>query len=292
VLEHKSMSIRAMSAARDITDITPKEKFVLMALADYANDLGIAWPRIGTLETWTCMSRSSIIRALNALEERGIIEKASRAHDSGAQRSNQYRLRCVPVEAFGNAEDFGLDTGGVSTTDGGGVRLTPLELPIERSEELRPSSSSRKEHAQTLVDIWNANCGTLPSVKAISPARQSKLASLVVAAGGIDAAMAMLEKATKVVAADDFWIKGKYGLDNLLSGGKVFARAEQYEAQHEHTHPEVKVGDKVRMWFMAGAQRITGRGEVTSVTDSQVVLVTPLGVEVRVPKRDVIEVIS
>lgn len=296
------MSITAMAAARQITDITPTEKFVLMALCDYASDQGIAWPSLNTLRTWTLLSRRGINTAIAGLETKGLIERRATVRKNGSQTSNTYRLMFVEADAETADRFFGV-TGGVQEVHPPHARGASPELPLERPEEPKPLSatptlaepksySSREEHLQTLVNTWNSLCGALPSVKALSAARRTKLKAFVKEAGGFDAAQEILKKATLAVARDDWWIRGKYGLDNLLAGGKVFQRAESYEALEEPSVVSVEVGDQVRVWVAAGAQRVVGRGKVTEVTDSQVVLVNPIGLEIRVPKRDVIKVES
>ena len=296
------MSITAMAAARQITDITPTEKFVLMALCDYASDQGIAWPSLNTLRTWTLLSRRGINTAIAGLETKGLIERRATVRKNGSQTSNTYRLMFVEADAETADRFFGV-TGGVQEVHPPHARGASPELPLERPEEPKPLSAtptlaepksypSREEHLQILVNTWNSLCGALPSVKALSAARRTKLKAFVKEAGGFDAAQEILKKATLAVARDDWWIRGKYGLDNLLAGGKVFQRAESYEALEEPSVVSVEVGDQVRVWVAAGAQRVVGRGKVTEVTDSQVVLVNPIGLEIRVPKRDVIKVES
>ena len=299
------MSITAMAAARQITDITPTEKFVLMALCDYASDQGIAWPSLNTLRTWTLLSRRGINTAIAGLETKGLIERRATVRKNGSQTSNTYRLMFVEADAETADRFFGV-TGGVQEVHPPHARGASPELPLERPEEPKPLSATptpsmkktavEEEYqtgfAQALVEAWNAHCGTLPSVKAISPKREQALLRFVRVAGGIYDAVDTLTKATKAVANDDFWRKNKYGLDNLLAGDKVFQRAESYEALEEPSVVSVEVGDQVRVWVAAGAQRVVGRGKVTEVTDSQVVLVNPIGLEIRVPKRDVIKVES
>jgi hypothetical protein len=48
-------------------------KCVLMALADRADDSGLAWPSIPWLCTWTCFSRTAVIGAKRALENEGLV---------------------------------------------------------------------------------------------------------------------------------------------------------------------------------------------------------------------------
>jgi len=56
-----------------VTDF--KAKLVLLKLADNANDQGVAWPHIETIVSDTSLCRSSVFRALDKLEELGLITR-------------------------------------------------------------------------------------------------------------------------------------------------------------------------------------------------------------------------
>lgn len=53
--------------------LAPPRKCVLMALADRADDNGIAWPSITWICEWTCFGRTAVIAALKGLEELGFV---------------------------------------------------------------------------------------------------------------------------------------------------------------------------------------------------------------------------
>ncbi len=67
------MSIELINAAFK-SDIKPSaRKFVLVALCDYANEVGEAYPSIETLTKKTSQNRKTVIAHLAALAEKGII---------------------------------------------------------------------------------------------------------------------------------------------------------------------------------------------------------------------------
>lgn len=68
------MSVRLMSAIWDMK-FTPVEKLVLLALADWANDDGQAWPSITQLADKTGCGERTIQRTLRAAEERGLLKR-------------------------------------------------------------------------------------------------------------------------------------------------------------------------------------------------------------------------
>lgn len=96
------MSIRALQAVRRLplqgTHLPTNMRFILFLLADFANEDDDAWPNYSTLELQTGMHRSTIIRAINELVERGLIAKMHRSRNDGSQSSNTYHLTFVPKE--------------------------------------------------------------------------------------------------------------------------------------------------------------------------------------------------
>lgn len=58
------------------------EKFVLLALADNANDEGVCWPSIATLCKKTCTSEREVQRAIAALDKSGQLSRIMRAGTS------------------------------------------------------------------------------------------------------------------------------------------------------------------------------------------------------------------
>jgi hypothetical protein len=71
-------------------------KLVLICLANYADDTNVCFPNYKTLIKITELSRSTIIRSLKQLQEKGFIEIEERFDDfynSKRQTSNLYKLK-------------------------------------------------------------------------------------------------------------------------------------------------------------------------------------------------------
>lgn len=68
MFHHMADAMRA-----DIDD--PLSKWLLVTLCDYANDEGICWPSTFTLAHKTGMSRATVARKLNLLEDAGYIRR-------------------------------------------------------------------------------------------------------------------------------------------------------------------------------------------------------------------------
>ena len=71
------MSFQAMAKAVEIK-LPTKEKFVLIMLANYADESGKCWPAVQTLANDTGLSTATVKRALKSLIDRGIVSRAQR----------------------------------------------------------------------------------------------------------------------------------------------------------------------------------------------------------------------
>ena len=85
------MSFQAMAWA--IKQKAPtKSKFLLLVLANYADERGVAWPSLATLSTDTGISRSVLIECLKKLCELDLMDKIKR-YRGNLKTSNMYRLK-------------------------------------------------------------------------------------------------------------------------------------------------------------------------------------------------------
>lgn len=88
------MSVKALEWASNVQGISRRAKIVLKEIANRYNDKkGRAWPSQARMARDTGYSRSTINRALNELEEKGLIIRiASFDTNSQARTSNRYFL--------------------------------------------------------------------------------------------------------------------------------------------------------------------------------------------------------
>jgi hypothetical protein len=98
------MSVKATYHTKHLPDqgieLPSTTRFILMMIADFANEEGEAWPNYSSLEYYTGFGRRSIIRAINDLVDRGLLEKVKRHRPDGWQTSNMYRLTFIPAESL------------------------------------------------------------------------------------------------------------------------------------------------------------------------------------------------
>lgn len=72
--------------------LRPSVKFVLLALADAADDNGVCWPSVPTIANKTCLEDRSVQRILTNVKRDGLLEIERRYRKDGTSTSNRYRL--------------------------------------------------------------------------------------------------------------------------------------------------------------------------------------------------------
>lgn len=85
------MTIRAMNWAWGI-ELPPAMKLVLLKLADRANDDGECWPGMDVVAQACGVSKASMIRYIQKMEEMGLVMVSKRKGDDGRQQTNVYTL--------------------------------------------------------------------------------------------------------------------------------------------------------------------------------------------------------
>ena len=88
------MSVRAINWAFEQV-VPPTQKVILLALADWADGDGVAYPGQKSLAAKTSIPERTLRRALDELEEAGYIERRRRSLDNGNRTSDEYRLLAV-----------------------------------------------------------------------------------------------------------------------------------------------------------------------------------------------------
>lgn len=86
------MSVEAISWSLAQNAPSPTAKFVLVLLANLADDDGKCWPGIDYITDRTQFNRATIIRAIAALEDCGLLAKVIRPGEGDGRKSNLYQL--------------------------------------------------------------------------------------------------------------------------------------------------------------------------------------------------------
>ncbi len=90
------MSIEAITLAKRVEGLIPRDRFVLFVLADYANDDLEAWPRQATIASDTGYNRTTVNRALKSLEDEGLLTSLQEQRGDGGNSTKRYRLNLHP----------------------------------------------------------------------------------------------------------------------------------------------------------------------------------------------------
>ena len=102
-------------AARDWAlrqDLKPVPKFVLVVLADAANDQGVCWPRVSTIARKVGVTSRTVQRAIQLLIRRKLITAEQRYRSDGSCSSNLYRLLLEGGDNLSPTPDRGDTTSG------------------------------------------------------------------------------------------------------------------------------------------------------------------------------------
>lgn len=134
--------------------VTPAQKAVVMCLADYADDTGLAWPSVPKIGDWTCLQRTAVIEALKALEGLGLVSIDRR---SGV--NNRCRINVEKVVE--NVESYPQKQKNHSA-----ARTRPANGPVRETDE--DPSGKRTPPVRETYQTRPAN-GPKPSVTTIEP---------------------------------------------------------------------------------------------------------------------------
>lgn len=175
------MSIQAISCAMALRGVSPSEKLLLLALANYADEHMSCYPSQRRLADDTCLSDRTIRTLLAALEERGMLSRQGRVRPDGSRASDVVTLHFsgpAVAQISGGAE---MVSGGVRKQLPGGAEMVSGLTTFEPSPEpsIEPAADDAREVAVDwslrLKEAWDAAGDgidqTSPSIHAYSDLR-------------------------------------------------------------------------------------------------------------------------
>lgn len=151
------MSVQAMAWAWDVQGLSASEKLVLLAIADHADDEGVAFPGIARISTKTGLSRRAIIGIIGRLCEKDLLGKRRRyrgVESKGGRTSSLYQLRLGAAGAHNrlSAADDRLSAAGA-----------PHEPSVEPSVEEKYGTAARPRPPQAAQAEEKPDPTPLPS---------------------------------------------------------------------------------------------------------------------------------
>ena len=128
------MSYIVQNLAWKVEGLNSSTKFVLIALCDFADkDNYLAYPSHNTIAKRTCLSVSSVQRAIKTLLDLGLISYRHRYDEQGNQRSNLYKINRERLEEItGLPKNVVRMTPPPSHGDRGGI-VTVTDKPLHQT---------------------------------------------------------------------------------------------------------------------------------------------------------------
>src|SRR5690554_4196870 len=99
------MSMAAISWVLSIQHDDPIEKFVLLALANFADDFGVTWVSQRRIRNCCSCSERKVRDSLKSLEAAGLIVRAPRHLDSGSRTTDATVLIGFPGRTVPSSRD-------------------------------------------------------------------------------------------------------------------------------------------------------------------------------------------
>jgi len=162
------MSIKLMSAIWENGPLASSDRFVLLALADYANDAGECWPSVVSIQRRTRMSDRGVQKIIRRLELDGWLTVLT---GNGRKGCNRYLIKNPehrsPRTPF--APNLSAETPNLSAENPERRSPEPLLTTIEPPEEpLMVPQRGKPKRAIPLPDGW------VPSDRNIQDAQDRK----------------------------------------------------------------------------------------------------------------------
>lgn len=146
------MSIKQMSIVFNDTTLKPTKKLIMLAIADNANDTGVAFPSWNTISQKTGLARQTLQDNLKQLANDGYIFKKNRSRKKGGRSSNKYIIYPYKNKHLLDEEDYllfedlytqsqgdGLPTQSQGDGLGQGIQSQGDGLESEPSLNIKPS---------------------------------------------------------------------------------------------------------------------------------------------------------
>jgi hypothetical protein len=199
------MSIDAMRWAKAQKTESPTRKAVLMALADYADEHGRAWPSQVRIAADTEMSERTVRTAIGELIERGFLTRQTRFRPDGTRATDVLHLSM----SEGNRKHLPVD--------GGHRKQLPVDSEPPANDDAT-TGKSRTSHRQI--------ASKLPAAAADKPLEELPTEELPKNGSEATASGSPAKAEPPISLTDQLWIDGKLtliecGMSQLVAGRAI-----------------------------------------------------------------------
>lgn len=169
------MAIELMSKAWK-TELGGNDKLVLLALCDFANDEGVCYPSLSTLQSKAGIGKTTLTYILSAFEKIGVISRDKRKRGNNSDTSTLYHIHHFDIcpkkykEAYQNARNYTKKSQCEHPQENHNVNTqsSQCEHSKPQCEHLEPSINRHinhhikniKKESPTLVDEYKENYET------------------------------------------------------------------------------------------------------------------------------------
>jgi|GEM_PF-2650232 len=250
------MTVQAITWALQ-SGTKPRERLVLIVLANYADEEGVCWPSQARMARETGYTRQTVSKILKALCDSGYITRTDRLRENGSRTSSMYVLKMEePQEsACKHGATPPVNTGLHPPVNTGLHPEPPLEPPLEPTvvRGILPGE------ALAAYEAWNemaARC-EMPKAQKYSTKRQKDLRNRLKECGGIEGWKIALKKAESSKFLNGESSRGFVGsLDFILKENNFTKLMEgNYDGNR------AAIGNSIEQDILAGLGLDGGSGE-------------------------------
>ena len=138
------MAWQIMAWVLDNPNVRGNLKLVALALANYANDKGIAWPSVETLAQKTGLSRRQIQRILPQIEKAGLVKISP-----GGGRKHTHRYQFTSVGNSDNLSSFTARNG--DNLSKKGDMVSPDPIITKEKKQIFPGGNKTRRKIQVAL---------------------------------------------------------------------------------------------------------------------------------------------
>ena len=225
------MSISALNNAFKADVKKSSLKFILVAMADYANEEGEAYPSIQTLNNKTSLNRKTIIAGLMQLESLGYLKNTGKK----VGRTNSITVWQItgPVEQSQKGDSLvSSPKNGTSSSPKKGTPKQSQKRHIEPSSFLTTNGTTR--HKPSFDEFYNSYPKKIKKKDSQAIWKKLTAEQRQAAKDGVESFTA--NKDIQFIAAPDVYLRGeRWNDERIIEGGSEKPRASQRlspSAQH------------------------------------------------------------